>query len=111
MTESVTSPPLTPARRTNQEFAQQLVVWSFAQRKIDGPHRVYRGPHGGTLRVLRSLLGRADPGQAEKAAHLAGVTVERFWAGPDGDLLESQPAPTPTPATQHQRSAAQDRVT
>jgi hypothetical protein len=72
----------TGTHHTNQEFADQLATWGFAPRKEEGPHTVYRGPHGGTLRVIRSKLGRADITAAAKAARLAGVTTERFWAGP-----------------------------
>jgi hypothetical protein len=45
-------------------------------------HVVFRGQKGGTLRVIRSQLGRADPAVAGKAARLAGVTPAQFWAGP-----------------------------
>lgn len=62
---------------------QQLRAWSFTQRRIDAVHMVFRGPHGGTVRVLRSLLGRPDAGLVAKAARLAHVDVERFWPGPD----------------------------
>ena len=41
----------------------------------------FRGPRGGTLRVIRSQLGRADPARMDKAARLAGVTPAQFWSG------------------------------
>jgi hypothetical protein len=46
---------------TCREFAAQLAVWGFTERGEDRVHTVFRGPHGGTLRVIRSQLGRADP--------------------------------------------------
>jgi hypothetical protein len=39
---------------------EQLTTWGFTQRKEGGVHIVFRGPHGGTLRVIRSLLSRVD---------------------------------------------------
>jgi hypothetical protein len=45
-------------------------------------HTIFRGPRGGTLRVIRSPLGRVDPALVDKAARLAGVTPAQFWAGP-----------------------------
>ena len=51
----------TGAYPTNREFVEQLRAWGFTQRKEDGVHLVFRGPKGGTLRVIRSQLGRADP--------------------------------------------------
>lgn len=98
----------TGAHHTNQEFAGRLAAWGFAPRKEDGPHTVYRGPHGGTLRVIRSKLGRADPVVVAKAARLAGVTVERFWAGPG---QASEPKQENSRAPQRQQPAARDRIT
>ena len=98
-----TGAPLTTPRN-NREFVDQLAAWNFAQRKADGVHLVFRGPHGGTLRVLRSLLGHADPVIVEKAARLAGVTPDRFWAGPVGILPEpEQPERTPLTASSPSR--------
>lgn len=48
----------TGAHPTNREFHDQLLTWGFTQRREDGVHLVLRGPHGGTLRILRSLTGR-----------------------------------------------------
>lgn len=94
---------------TNQEFVERLAAWGFARRKDDGVHTVFRGPHGGTLRVIRSLLGRADAAVAAKAARLAGVTVERFWAGP-GQAGEDEGA-SGAAAPRRRPSAARDRIT
>jgi hypothetical protein len=67
---------------TCREFVAQLAAWGFTQRGEDNVHTVFRGPHGGTLRVIRSQLGRADPALTGKAARLAGVTPAQFWDGP-----------------------------
>jgi hypothetical protein len=70
------------------------------------------GPHGGTLRVIRSQLGRADPALVEKAARLAGVTPAQFWVGP-----QPQATPAPPPGTaragwaSRRRPAAHDSIT
>jgi hypothetical protein len=68
---------------TCRELVAKLSAWGFTRRREEDVHILYRGPHGGTLRVIRSELGRADPSQAEKAARLAGVTTAQFWAGPE----------------------------
>lgn len=96
------------AARTYREFVDQLAAWGFAQRHDDGVHKVFRGPHGGKLRVIRSLLGHADAPIIDKAAQLAGVTVERFWAGPDGPLPE---AASTTGTAPPRPGADRDRVT
>lgn len=109
--------PSTGTPRTNREFAEQLTAWDFAQRKVDGAHLVFRGPHGGTLRVLRSLTGRADTSVVEKAARLAGVTVDRFWAGPAGPMPEPQQsrhtvsAVSSTETARPRRTTDRDRIT
>lgn len=109
--------PSTGTPRTNREFAEQLTAWDFAQRKVDGVHLVFRGPHGGTLRVLRSLTGRADTPVVEKAARLAGVTVDQFWAGPAGSLPEptqsghTVSARSSTDAARPQPTTDRDRIT
>jgi hypothetical protein len=121
MTERFTGQPNSEAR-TNRQFVAQLAAWDFAQRKEDGPHLVFRGPHGGTLRVVRSLLGRAEADRVGKAAQLAGVTVARFWAGPHADGVQetapepalaapAAPAAGSAEASLVRRSAARDRVT
>jgi hypothetical protein len=85
---------------TCREFVAQLTAWGFTERGEDHVHTVFRGPHGGTLRVIRSRLGRADPALADKAARLAGVTPAQFWAGPE---------PAPPPAQDIPRPAAAGR--
>jgi hypothetical protein len=80
---------------TCREFVAQLAVWGFTERGQKDVHTIFRGPRGGTLRVLRSQLGRADPALVEKAARLAGVTPAQFWAGPLG---AGDPGPPPETA-------------
>jgi hypothetical protein len=86
---------------TCREFVAQLAAWGFAERGEDHVHTVFRGPHGGTLRVIRSQLGRADPVLVDKAARLAGVTPAQFWAGP-----QAQAAPAPAPGADRPRRAS-----
>lgn len=80
---------------TCREFVAQLAAWGFTKRGEDHVHTIFRGPSGGTLRVIRSQLGRVDPALADKAARLAGVTPAQFWAGPQPPAA---PAPSPEPA-------------
>jgi hypothetical protein len=72
---------------TCREFVAQLTAWGFTARRDDHVHTIFRGPTGGTLRVIRSQLGRADPALVEKAARLAGVTPEQFWSGPERQAI------------------------
>jgi hypothetical protein len=78
---------------TCREFVAQLAAWGFTQRGERHVHTVFRGPRGGTVRMLRSQLGRADPALVDKAARRAGVTPAQFWAGPQP---EGGPAPQGT---------------
>lgn len=79
---------------TCREFVTQLIAWGFTQRRDDHVHSIFRGPQGGTLRVIRSQLGRADPALVEKAARLAGVTPGQFWSGPESHAMSASPSAT-----------------
>jgi hypothetical protein len=79
---------------TCREFVTQLTAWGFTQRRNDHVHTVFRGPRGGTLRVIRSQLGRVDPGLVGKAARLAGTTPAQFWAGPQHHAMPVPPKDT-----------------
>ena len=80
MSEPLSQDTFVGPHPTNGQFVDKLASWGFTHRKTDGVHLVFRAPGGGTLRVLRSLLGRADAGVVDKAARLVGVTVDQFWA-------------------------------
>ena len=85
MTEPLTGIVHDGAFPTNHEFAQLLEQWGFRsvrERRIDRYHLSMRGPHGGRIRVLASLQGRADADQILRAARLAHADVETFLAGP-----------------------------
>jgi hypothetical protein len=104
--------PFTGAHPTNREFVEQLRAWGFTRRKEDGVHVVFRGPKGGTVRVIRSQLGRADTVAADKAARLAGVTAAQFWAGPPQPGHQAQPAGgTATPRRRRRTGSTRDRIT
>ena len=97
---------------TCRELVAQLAAWGFTKRGEEHVHSVFRGPRGGTLRVLRSQLGRADPALAEKAARLAGVTPAQFWAGPQSQAASAPPPDTARPGRPSGRKrAARDCVT
>ncbi len=73
-------------------------------------HVVFRGPNGGTVRVIRSQLGRADTIAADKTARLAGVTAAQFWAGPPQPGHQAPPAGAA--ATPRRRTGStRDRIT
>jgi hypothetical protein len=96
---------------TCREFVAQLTAWGFAQRGEDQVHKVFRGPHGGTLRVIRSQLGRADPTLVDKAARLVGVTPAQFWAGPQPQAGSPPPQDTaPAGRASRRKRAAHDSV-
>lgn len=82
MAEQLDLGTFTGAHPTTAQLVDQLRTWGFRQRRADGVHLVFRGPRGGTLRVLRSLLGRADADVVDKAARLLEVDPSTFWAGP-----------------------------
>lgn len=60
---------------------------------------MFRGPHGGTVRVLRSLLGRPDAALVAKAARQARTDVAGFWTGPDPDGAQTESAVPGTETT------------
>jgi hypothetical protein len=99
---------------TNHDFVQRLHDWGFTTRRTEGVHLVLRAPHGGTIRILRSLLGRADAQLVTKAARLVGVTTDRFWAGPSSPTSPpppASPASAPAPMPRHPSPAARDQLT
>ena len=96
---------------TCHELVTQLAAWGFTERGEDHVHTVFRGPRGGTLRVLRSQLGRADPALAEKAARLAGVTLAQFRAGPQPQAAPAPPGAGRTGRAARRKPAARDSVT
>ncbi len=91
---------------TCRDFVAQLAVWGFTQRGEDHLHTVFRGPRGGTVRVIRSQLGRADPALVDKAARLVGVTPAQFWSGPQREDTPAPPRAPPGPAGPPGASAA-----
>ena len=98
---------------TAREFYDQLLAWGFTRRRDKGVHALLRAPHGGTLRLLRSLAGRADAALVDKAARIIGVTVTQFWAGPTATTPEPEVPQQPVqPAGVHRRPpVTQDRAT
>ena len=103
--------PFTGAHPTNREFVEQLRAWGFTRRKEDGVHVVFRGPKGGTVRVIRSQLGRANTVAADKAARLAGVTAAQFWAGPPQPGHHAQPAGAAATPRRRRTGSTRDRIT
>ena len=102
MPEPINGHDFTGPHPTCREFVAQLTAWGFTQRGQDHVHTVFRGPRGGTLRVIRSQLGRADPALVEKAARLAGVTpgAVLVWAGASRHVrtrCRTPPAPVAPP--------------
>ena len=95
---------------TCREFVAQLVAWGFTERGEDHVHTVFRGPHGGTLRVIRSQLGRADPALVDKAARLADVTPAQFWSGPPGPDTPAAPSAPPGAGTARSRTASRRKA-
>jgi hypothetical protein len=97
---------------TCREFVAQLAAWGFTERGEQDVHTVFRGPHGGRLRVLRSQLGRADLALVDKAARLAGVTPAQFWAGPQPEGGPAPPPDTARPSRASRREpAGHDSIT
>lgn len=98
---------------TCREFAAKMAEWGFRQCSQTDVHTIFRGPHGGRVRVLRSQTGRADPIVVEKVVRLASLTPEQFWAGPHGQST-SVPQPKPGRGSQVPRRkppAGRDAVT
>lgn len=83
MSEQLNLATFTGAHPSTGQLVEQLHAWGFRQLRVEGVHLVFRGPHGGTLRVLRSMLGRADAAVTAKAACLTEVDEPTFWAGPE----------------------------
>ena len=83
MPEPIDSQHFAGPHPTCRELVAQLLVWGFTKRGEDHVHAVFRGPRGGTLRVIRSQLGRADPSLVDKATRLIEVTPAQFWSGPE----------------------------
>lgn len=93
MSEQLNLATFTGAHPSTGQLVEQLHAWGFRQLRVEGVHLVFRGPHGGTLRVLRSLLGRADAAVTAKATRLADVDEPTFWAGPEAHARNlAQPA-------------------
>lgn len=100
MSEQLNLATFTGAHPSTGQLVEQLHAWGFRQLRVEGVHLVFRGPHGGTLRVLRSMLGRADAAVTAKAARLAEVDEPTFWAGPEAHARDlAQPADPRTDAT------------
>jgi hypothetical protein len=107
MPEPIDSQDFAGPHPTCREFVAQLTAWGFTVRRDDHVHTIFRGPRGGTLRVIRSQLGRADPALVEKAAQLAGVTPEQFWSGPERHAI---PAALPDTARAGRTAARRKRA-
>jgi hypothetical protein len=100
MSEQLNLATFTGAHPSTGQLVEQLHAWGFRQLRVEGVHLVFRGPHGGTLRVLRSMLGRADAAATAKAARLAEVDEPTFWAGPEAHARNlAQPTDAGTDAT------------
>jgi hypothetical protein len=84
---------------TCRDFVARLTECGFTPRGEDHVHTVFRGPRGGTLRVIRSQLGRVDPALVDKAVRMAGVTPAQFWDGPE------RQATTPAPPQEVARAS------
>lgn len=93
------------------DLAGLLERWSFrpaSERHPDQHHITYRGPHGGRIKILASLQGRADANKVAAAARLARVDVETFLSGPPQDDEDDDPAP-PTGEPQTEPSGGATR--
>jgi hypothetical protein len=111
MPEPINAQHFSGPHPTCREFVAQLAAWGFTRRGQEHVHTVFRGPRGGTLRVIRSQLGRADPALVDKAARMADITPAQFWAGPQP---QATPAPKGTPRASRgsrRKPAARDSAT
>ena len=112
MPESMNDQDFAGPHPTCRELVAQLTAWGFTQRGEQDVHTVFRGPRGGTLRVIRSQLGRADPGLVDKAARMVGVTAAQFWSGPPPQAAPAPPQDAARPGRGSRRKrAARDSVT
>jgi hypothetical protein len=109
MSEQLNLATFTGAHPSTGQLVEQLHAWGFRQLRVEGVHLVFRGPHGGTLRVLRSMLGRADAAVTAKAARLAEVDEPTFWAGPEAHARTlTQPTDPGTGSTDSTTRASVD---
>jgi hypothetical protein len=109
MSEQLNLATFTGAHPNTGQLVEQLHAWGFRQLRVEGVHLVFRGPHGGTLRVLRSMLGRADAAVTAKAARLAEVDEPTFWAGPEAHARNlAQPTDPGTDSTESITRASVD---
>lgn len=100
MSEQLNLATFAGAHPSTGQLVDQLHAWGFRQLRVEGVHLVFRGPRGGTLRVLRSMLGRADAAVTAKAARLAEIDEPTFWAGPEAHARNlAQPAGTDSTAS------------
>lgn len=83
------------------EFLDRLESWGFQRRPDQGVQAVMRAPHGGSIRVVRSRIGRADPHLVAKATGYLGITAQEFWAGPPAATNEPVQAATPAVPRSH----------
>lgn len=98
MSEQLNLATFTGAHPSTGQLVEQLHAWGFRRLRVEGVHLVFRGPHGGTVRVLRSMLGRADAAVTAKAARLLEVDEPTFWAGPEAHARDLAPADPQSPA-------------
>ena len=94
MAEQLDEDTFTGAHPTARQFLDQLLAWRYTRCPDNGIHAVLKAPRGGKIRLLRSVAGRADATQVEKAAGYLGITGreehsngirrfagEAYWSG------------------------------
>lgn len=111
MSEQLNLATFTGAHPNTGQLVEQLHAWGFRQLRVEGVHLVFRGPHGGTLRVLRSMLGRADAAITAKAARLAEVDEPTFWAGPEAHARDLAPPDLAPPTVARHPDPADEPTT